>query len=260
MNSTTQKNNVNFNGSEKVCIGIIKSSYIYSIQCFSKALNERILPPFNNLEAEANKICEDEYERLCNLPSDGDGDLSVLAESASGKGNVWYLTMTGVRQSVINLYAVGLRHLFEQQLFDLVCILDVATRENSKKADYKKDIGILDNAIKVKEFRSWISLEELRLVCNTVKHAEGGSSQDLNAKRPDLFLNPLLSRDFDDYPDIASLFAKYRLKKVVRLPLMGDDFYLQESDIEKYSSEIEDFWIELIDKLELIYASKCQEN
>ncbi|MEY3882477.1 MAG: hypothetical protein RIQ94_3273 [Pseudomonadota bacterium] len=32
------------------------------------------------------------------------------------------------------------------------------------------------------------------------------------------------------------------------------------ADIEKYSSAIEDFWIELIDKPELIYSSKCQEN
>jgi hypothetical protein len=246
MNSTTQK--LNFNGSERVCIETIKSSYIYSIQCFSKALRERILPPFNNLESEADKISKEEYERLCNLPSDGNSDLCDLADSANGKGQIWYSTMTGVRQSVINLYAVGLRHLFEQHLFDLLCILDVATR---RKADYRKDKDILDKAIKITNFRSWTSLEELRLVCNTVKHAEGDSSKDLKIKRPDLFLNPLLSGQFDGYPDVALWWDKMSLRTVVRQPLMGENFYLQESDIKNYSIAIEDFWNELIEKLQL---------
>ena len=50
--------------------------------------------------------------------------------------------------------------------------------------------------ISIEEFRSWNDLEELRLVCNAVKHAEGGSAKALEKIRPDLFSNdfyPLLT-------------------------------------------------------------------
>ena len=45
--------------------------------------------------------------------------MALLAERAHDKGLVFYETMYGLRQSVLNLFAVGLFHRLEQELADL---------------------------------------------------------------------------------------------------------------------------------------------
>jgi hypothetical protein len=78
-----------------------------------------------------------------------------------------------VRQSVINLYAVGLRHLYEQQFSYLVMRL---LKDYQRQAYYKKDIKVLvdTNEIDIKSFRSWKKIEELGYVCNACEACRGG--------------------------------------------------------------------------------------
>src|SRR4030067_324726 len=103
-----------FQGSDVFCAHSVKSLYVPTIRYFSKALSDRLLPVFNNLAEEAGRFEHEEYQRLGALPAFYESDGSELAERAHDNAVFWYSSMAAVKQSVINLYAVGLRHLFEQ--------------------------------------------------------------------------------------------------------------------------------------------------
>ena len=231
-----------FQGSELFWAHSVKSLYVPTIRYFSKALSDRLLPVFNNLAEEAGRFEHEEYQRLGALPAFYESDGSELAERAHDNAVFWYSSMAAVKQSVINLYAVGLRHLFEQQLFDLVRHVPLASKDD---ADYKKDLEALcKNGVDVERFGSWQMLEELRLICNAVKHAEGSGTSQLRSLRPDLFV----------YPTMAGLSLFSRSVSVLQ-PLAGEDIYLREADIEKYALAIENFWDEVSQRLEQMAAN-----
>lgn len=233
--STTPTNG--FHGSERFWANTVKRLYVPAIRYFTKALPERLLPPFKNLKAEAEQCAEEEYQRLGNCASNGANDGAELAKMAEDEAINWYMSMMAVRQSVINLHAVGLRHLFEQQVFDLVYYVPLASRT---KADFEEDMkAIRDNGVEIEHFQSWLILEELRHVCNAVKHAEGNSAATLKTLRPDLFIHPA----------VAGLPFLNRPGRVSQ-PLAGKDIYLCEAEIEKYAQAIVDFWGEFSQILE----------
>lgn len=211
-------------------VHIIKP-FISSVRYFSKALPERLLLSFNNLEEETDT----KYQQLIQSGYD--------PEYASLEANDEYGCLCDVRQSMINLFAVGLRHLYEQQFCYLVSRL---LEEMRRKADYNidKDVILNGGEINIESFRSWEKLEELRYVCNVVKHAEGSGAKNLEAVRPDLFKNPLHSVSGLEEINFSGS------RSPVRHPLAGEDIYLQETDVEAYALAIEDFWNEFIEKLD----------
>ena len=235
MTATVRSNG--FQGSAQFWAESVKHLYVSSFRYFAAALSQRLLPPFSNLEAEAEQFAENEYARLGTVPSLQESDAADVADLANDNAVTWYISMAAVRQSVINLHAVGLRHLFEQQVFDLV--LHVPLRA-AATADIIKDLQALrDNGIHANEFESWQTLEELRLVCNVVKHAEGGAATRLRAIRPDLFVNP----------SVANLPFLTRPGSVFQ-PLAGEDIYVREADIERYADAVKSFWEQVSQALE----------
>ncbi|MFZ0931512.1 MAG: hypothetical protein WAN11_23110, partial [Syntrophobacteraceae bacterium] len=99
-----------------------------------------------------------------------------------------------------------------------------------------------DVSIDVTVFPTWPSLEELRLVANTIKHAEGGSAEALRGRRPDLFIHPA-AREGED--STATPFQSR-----VRKPLFGEDLYLTTDDFSRYVEGVITFWSELADAME----------
>ena len=60
---------------------------------------------------------EAEFDRLGSMPADPDVSINLgdIAHWATEHGIEYYETMLAVRQGMVNLLAVGLHHLFEQQ-------------------------------------------------------------------------------------------------------------------------------------------------
>lgn len=192
-------------------------SFIPPVNYFSKVLSEKILPAFDKeVGASHYDSYDDELDDYCRME--------------------WL--RQGARQSVINLHAVALRHLYEQQVSQLV--MQSLDYNCSRKADYKIDENILleVDEINIENFRSWNRLVELKHVCNTVKHAEGNAAKNLEVTRSDLFRTPFQGDGFSGGKRLP-----------VRQPLNGDGIFLQEKDIQDYAQAIEDFWNEFIEKL-----------
>ena len=88
--------------------------YVPAIEGFRTGALEKVVPAFSGIEEEAYAAAEAEFERLGSMPA-GSMDIGDVAESAFDLGIEYYETMWGVQQGMLNLIAVGLHHLFEQQ-------------------------------------------------------------------------------------------------------------------------------------------------
>jgi hypothetical protein len=100
---------------------------------------------------------------------------------------------------------------------------------------------MMAGGIDVTMFSSWAKVEELRLVANTVKHAEGDSAQKLYNLRPDLFQHPRIT-------EIGLSFGQNAPR--VFLPLAGEDLYVSIADVGQYRDALLGFWSELGNAME----------
>lgn len=214
--------------------------FVAEIHALVAVLEDRLLPTFANVEGEANKKAEEEWERLGSLPGRDDIDMDDLAEKAFEVGLGHYGMMTGLRQGLLNMFAAALFHLYEQQImsFHRREVLHPAEENDPqllKPAIFQQ--RLLHQGIDVKRFACWQLLEELRLLANTVKHAAGESALKLHALRPKLFQAPDLDRLGLHGPlSSARVFA----------PLMGEDVYVSIGDLKCYAQAVEQFWEELL--------------
>jgi hypothetical protein len=183
---------------DKVTAEYIDGIYIRDITLFSQSLSERVLPNFKNIEEEANKLAEDWYSNAHN-----EYEKDVAFEKSAD----WFVSISKIRQSLISLHAVGLRHLFEQQIYDLTYIVRVDepfnrkfNKENrrDKRSEEKKktlrhanlafEIELLKESggIDLKVLDGWGDVNELIYVSDAVKHAEGRSVDKLRDNYPSL--------------------------------------------------------------------------
>lgn len=211
---------------------------------FVENVETRLLPTFHDIEKEADKVQEQEWNRLCSSCTSTDIDPAGLAEKAHDAGLDYYLMVSGVRQALLNVSAATLYHLFEQQqLFFLRREILHPLEENNinliKTSVFKE--RFLQHNIDIEKFSSWKIIKEMRLVANTVKHAEGKSAIELRKIRADLFRNRILEKfDFFKHPvNSRPLF----------MPLAGGDLYLSIEDLKNYGETIVKFWDELISEM-----------
>lgn len=228
--------------------GYIREVFIKEIKALGQALKGRVLKAFDNVEQEAEKLAEEEYKRLLQAPvgEDGGPGMDVLAERAEEEGINFYLTVRSLRQGLVNLFAVALYELFLQHLMVLHRRELLGIHEENDQKLYRVDEAwerLRESEIDVEKFRSRRKIKELRLVANTVKHAEGPAAEDLRKIRSDLFIPPssTLFKPSDlSVPPKGSLFK----------PLFGEDFFVKPDDIVSYTNAIEEFWEELAIALE----------
>lgn len=222
-------------GNELFWSRYIREIFIKEIRTLGQALKGRVLKAFGDVEQQAEKLKEEEYERLLQAPvgEDGGPDMCELAERAEEGGINFGLTVMSLRQGLVNLFAVALYELFLQHLMVLHRRELLGIHEENNQKLYRVDEAwerLRESGIDVEKFRSRRKIEELRLVANTVKHAEGRAAEDLRKIRPDLFI----------LPTKGSLFT----------PLSGEDFFVKPDDIVSYTNAIEEFWEELVGILE----------
>ncbi|MBS3948424.1 MAG: hypothetical protein KGZ57_09045 [Dethiobacter sp.] len=225
--------------------GYIQEVIIPHYEHLEKAFFEKVLPAFEAVESEAEQISNEKWERLIRQPGDpDDDDLSDLAGEAIEEGVSYHIIMMDIRQGLLNNFAVGIWHLFEQHLL-------VIHRRELLKPHEENDEKLLklceitkrlkQNGIDIEKFLSWDKLDELRLVANTVKHTDGRSCAQLKKRRPEIFIPP---GAHSDHFRINAPPPTQLLK-----PLAGEDFYLMPEEIRSYFKTVRDFWEELLEIL-----------
>ena len=222
-------------------IRILRIEFIPQLNAIVNALEKRLLP---NLEKEkigeeADRIADEDWERSISSTSVmGDEAPDYFPDRALNAGIAHYTLMYGIRQGMLNLFTAALYHVFEQQVmyFHRKNVLHLCEENDPRKFKMPVFEGRLKKCgIDIKNFACWSKIDELRLVANTVKHAEGPSSDRLREIRSDMFINPLFSQDPFPLQGLDSVFQ----------PLVGDDLYVSLQDIKDYCDYLVQFWQEL---------------
>lgn len=221
----------------------IREQFIRQVELFVESIEKRIIHSFDSMEDDAEKVQDEIWENSTSSGNPENVDEASLAEQARNEAVKYYEMLSGVRQSFLNICAASLYHFFEQQLIFMLRreILPISLEKDSKlfKArifrDKLKEIGI-----DVTTFASWPVIEELRLVANTVKHAEGDSAEDLRLVNPLIFRNPLLD-------DIGPSFEGS--SRWLFFPAGGVDLYVRIDDLKRYRDAIVGFWNDYISLL-----------
>ena len=220
----------------------VRSQFIRTVELFVEAVEKRLLPAFDSVNDEAELVRRKIWEKT-NSSAGEDADFAALAERADEAGVDYYQRMVGVKQGLLNIVATALYHLFEQQTM-LILRREVLPlgKENDAKL-FKVSVfqeRLRQEGIDITQFSSWNKLMELRLVSNSVKHAEGNSAEELRKTNPRIFINPILD-NFGPPLDGANrwLYA----------PLSGDDLYVRLDDLKNYSGAVIKFWNEYISAL-----------
>jgi len=203
------------------------------IDAYAHAFADRIIPPFETLQADAERVAENYANPFLT-------DASDLAEQAFAAGADYYVAMAAVRQSVINLMVAGLFHLLEQHASYAM--------ETALPAGISPPSGIyalprLDHVLKgqgiaMKGLQSWPQVAELELIANAVKHGSGPAASKLRAQKPELFKRPV----------VEELFPGLR-KDLPILPLAGDGIYLTPIHFALYAAVTKQFWEDVITAL-----------
>lgn len=220
----------------------IPKLYLPPVEAYRTAALTKILPVFDDLEQQADAAAEAEFERLCAQPAgpDYDGDLGDLAEQATEHGNEYGETMFAIRQSVLNLLAAGLYHLFEQQQKSLFH-QTVAARTRTDYSWSALNDSLAVSGVDRERLPGAASLEELKLTANTIKHGAGPAAAALAATRPDLFgFDPDGNREED--LERQRLGATMQASDLLFAPLGGGDLYVTERDLTDWCDAVLQFW------------------
>ncbi len=223
--------------------GYMRRVFIPQLEALSAWVVGRLLPAFEPIDDEATAVAKQTYDDLLNEVTDPDMDISSLAEQARDAGLRYYQIADGVRQGLLNVAAVWLYHLFEQQLLaflrkELLTPWEEDERALLKVGEFRKRLA--SHGMEVEGFTDWVKVDELRLLSNAIKHGDGGSVDKIKVLRPDLFSPPEM-----DGPRVPA--------HQVVLPLIGEDVFLTAESFKDYSSACIGFIEELSDRL----ASSC---
>ena len=203
------------------------------VRVLRETVFDRAIPAFSAVEAEADEIKTATWERL-GAVAGPDTDPADLAEAAVEAGVDHYLMRRDAQQSLLNLFAVALHHLVEQHLLFILRKQLLPKPEENNPKHFKREVMIAEfsnHGITIPDLPRWSELEELRLVANTVKHAEGSAANQLAELRPEFFVAPSLrGTPFAEGP-VGQVFA----------PLAGEDVYLLADELGAYFDAAEDF-------------------
>ena len=222
---------------------IIRSRFVQQIDRYAGVLTDRLLPAFDNIDAEAQRVEDETYQRLFSQSSAEEPDVASLDERAKEEAGDFLLMMWRMKQAQINLQTVGLYHLFEQQLFEfhrLRLLPPNGSRVTTKIEIQNTKAELLKDGIDIEKLPAWTKVDELRLVVNCAKHAEGPACQQLRQLRADLLSNPSRRADGLPWPDPDP---------VVLNPLGGENLYINLRDFEEYVRSVKSFWSDLASAL-----------
>lgn len=215
----------------------VRVSAIPYLGAYGECILRDVVGAFGDLERRAEEVANAAFERYGAQPAgeDFDGDMGAFAERAHNEGITFYEKMFAIRQSTLNLFAVGVFHLVEQQVADLCRdgAFDIAPPGDTKIAVvakwYRDHFGLDLSALP-----DWATMDELRLVANTVKHAEGGSAEQLRNIRPQLFRHPAVGELLPG-EDFGGALP-------VHLPIAGESLYVSEEFFRGYSEAASRFF------------------
>ena len=218
----------------------IDGSFIPSVTALRDFVSRKLFPAFDGLDEDAKRVYSDTLKRMI-ATAGPDTDFAALGQAAENAEITYYQQMSDAHQGILNLMAVAIHHQFEQQQITLVRrqLLFDGSEDDASKMNTKTFVRILKEAgFDPTGFTEWQKLNELRLVANVAKHAEGSSATELEKIRPDLFTRPSIQEGL-----LSSVPRR------VYQPLSGVDLCVTREGLDAYFEALIGFWKRLSEKV-----------
>lgn len=208
--------------------------FLIAIERYRRLLDDHVYPPFADLERVAHEqaLRDQSAWEQARFPDPGDYDAGAAADHFNELSQRAYDDLFPMQITLLNLFTTGLYHSVEQQMSAMMLHdgQPVSRVPTSAFVGWSRSHLHLD----VTSCETWPPLDELRLIANVVKHAEGDSERELRRRRPEFFEHPLM-RD-PAYADLPATTLP------VRAPLAGEGVYLIKTDFDQYASAVSEFW------------------
>jgi hypothetical protein len=231
------------------------SSFIPEIDHYRSVWAGRFLPSVE----EADRIYEEARERHSGTFNTEYSRGDEIEQWAHDKALDFYC-LHGLRQGMLNLYAVGLYHLLEQQALLFFREGLASVDELAWTFGHVKTKLAYDHHVYLEKLSSWPKIQDLRLLANCVKHAE--------ARRPKLGKAMVTGGkwyqpgrkliNFDKLPEEACKSLRNRrpewftpggppllAPRLVSQPMYGDGIHVDEAALWDLTGAAKVFWAEL---------------
>ena len=214
---------------------------------YADTYKNKISPVFSNIEEEAKKIADEQYEEMGRYFNPDYHDAGDFAEQAWEKGLDYFEGMSLMGYNTKLMWCSTLYHFWEQQvrrfIYQEVNRTHRFIDKNKKEIPFEKfcvrgidDIkeAFSDFNQNLEQLSSWEDINELRLLTNVIKHGAGWSATELEKLRPEFFNNAVL---------------KINLLELYRNTLTNIVLSIQDEDFERYCNSLIKFWGELPERM-----------
>lgn len=219
------------------------------IRLFKDTFKDKIFPSFQDIEKEASDLQNKYYNDTMKLPcNDPDAfDAASIADAALELGIGYYEKISLMKYNTFAMWISMLYQYWEQQ----TRVFLYEEESHCFELEFKKFCtrGIKDikgeflyHKLDITKLECWKKIDELRLLCNTLKHGDGSSARKLKKKRPDLFV-----REGLEDIDLLKLCKSTLLKQVINI---------NEKIFYKYCDILIEFWDELPERM---YSDEIQD-
>jgi hypothetical protein len=192
---------------------------------------EKLLPVFRDIENDADRYASEFYENFMARPAYDDSvDISSIAERALEMGIQHYSYLKLGRYNLTATWHATIYQLWEQQLRlflfrEMSHVYKIEFKTFCTNLKKIKDNFKFHN-VDIESFSCWPQIEELRLLCNVIKHGHGDSAQKLRSLNAALF-----KRDRDiDYMDLY------------KTTLLEETLNIDETTLQNYKEALLSFW------------------
>jgi len=214
--------------------GVKRKHFKSEISDYVEIYCQKLLPVFKDIESDADKRANDFYDNFMNQPASDDFiDPSSIAEEALEIGIEHYSYLKLGKYRLIATWHATLYQLWEQQsrlfLFREMSHVYKIQFETfcAKLSEIKKKFKFYN--VDIENFSCWTQIDELCLLCNVIKHGDGGSAKSLRKIKPELFKQ----EDNIDY------------MKTFKTTLLEETLNINEMTLQNYRDALLSFWDEM---------------
>jgi hypothetical protein len=208
------------------------------IQFFTEIYFQKLLPVFKDIEGEADKLANEFYNDFMSQPANDEYiDPSSIAEQSLNIGIEHYSYLKLGRYNLTASWHATLYQLWEQQSrlflfremshvkrieFDTFC---------NNLSEIKKNYKFYN--VEIEKFTCWTRIEELRLLCNVIKHGPGDSAKKLREINPTLFRREQALFDKEKNIDYMESY---------NTTLLEETLNINETTLQQYRDILLSFW------------------
>lgn len=213
----------------------LRKFYISEIETFIRVFNLKLFPAFSDIDQEAEQLGQDCFDEVMNSPGDGSLDPATLAESAMDKAISHYSDLSLVKYEFTAISTATLYLIWEQQvrrfLFkEMSHVFEIKYSEFCTRGIGEIKENFKKHNVDIEKLNSWPRLNELRLLCNVIKHGDGGAAQKLLKINKGLF-------KAEYHKDVYGLNLD--------TTLLDESLEINQDIFNNYGKNIVTFWNEL---------------